>query len=283
MSAVCRQFIDHLKLKGFSQATIQNYVQCVSRCVRHCNKPPLSLSHDDIGKYLLHLKEVRHHAPKTINQVFYALRCFYGHFYPNRNIMDGFGRMKEPFKVPEVLSKEEVETLIASCTDLRTRAIVAVLYSSGIRLGECADLKITDVDSKRMVLRINSGKGGRDRYAVLSQRALVLLRQYYRTFRPKHWLFENHKHTSPVLRRRMQQLVHDAGIRAGIKKPVAAHILRHTFATHMLEAKIPLPVIQRFLGHTNISTTVKYSHVSGEMLNSVGSPFDAPKKPAEKP
>ena len=190
--------------------------------------------------------------------------------------------MKEPFKVPEVLSKEEIEALVASCTDIRTRAIITVLYSSGIRLGECASLKITDVDSDRMVLRINSGKGGRDRYAVLSQRALVLLRQYYRSFRPKHWLFENRKRSQPILKRRTQQLVHDAGIRAGIKKPVAAHILRHTFATHLLEAKIPLPVIQHFMGHTNISTTVKYSHVSSEMLKSVGSPFDAPKKPAEK-
>lgn len=276
MSAVRQQFIDHLKLKGYSPATIRNYVQCLSLCAHHFNRSPLKLTHDDIGRYLLHLKEVRHYAPKTINQIFYSLRSFYSHFMPGSSIMAGYGRMKEPVKVPSVLSRAEIESLISTTGNIKTKAVITLLYSSGIRLAECANLKITDVDSNRMVLRINQGKGGRDRFAVLSVRALVLLREYYRAVRPKHWLFENNRHTLPLARRRIQQLVQEAGKQAGIKKRVSPHILRHSFATHMLEAKKPLQAIQAFLGHTTIRTTVRYAHVSVELLNSIGSPFDEP-------
>jgi site-specific recombinase XerD len=188
--------------------------------------------------------------------------------------MDGFSRMKEPLKIPQVLSKEEVETLIATANSLKVKALLAVFYSSGIRLAECAALKITDIDSKRMVIRIEKGKGQTDRFAVLSQRALLILRDYYRQIRPKNWLFENKFRTKPLNRRHIQQMVSTAAKRAGIKKKVSPHILRHSFATHLLEAGKPLQAIQRFLGHATIRTTVQYTHVSSELLNSVGSPFD---------
>ena len=282
MSEVRRQFIDHLKLKGYSPATVRNYVLCVSLCARHFNRPPLELSHEDIGRYLLHLKETRRYAPKTINLTFYSLRSFYAHFLPESRIMEGYGRMKEPLKVPLVLGLKEIETLIASCGNLKTKAVVTVLYSSGIRLGECAGLKIADVDRDRMALRINQGKGGRDRFAVLSERALIILREYYRAVRPKLWLFENRRHTQPLTRRRIQQLVHESGKRAGIKKPVSPHILRHSFATHLLEAGVPIQAIQILLGHSSIRTTVQYAHISVELLKSIGSPFDRPEKGREQ-
>lgn len=281
MSLVRQQFINKLKLRGFSNVTIQHYVSCVSLCARYFNRPPLELTHEDIGRYLLYLKEVKHNAPKTINLSFYSLRSFYSHFMPDSNIMTGYRRMKEPVKIPDVLSKDEVESLVKYCTDLKTKALLTVLYSSGIRLGECAGLKISDVDSSRMVLRINQGKGGKDRFAVLSERALLLLREYYRVIRPKHWLFENNRHTRPLARRRIQQLVQIAGKIARIKKSVTPHILRHSFATHLLEAGKPLQAIQAFLGHTSIRTTVQYAHVSVSLLNSIGSPFDE-KKPENR-
>ena len=139
MSPVRQQFINHLKLKGFSKVTIINYVRSVSLCAKHFNRSPLELTHNDIGSFLLHLKDVKHFAPKTINQIFYSLRSFYSHFLPDKNIMDGYGRMKEQVKIPDILSKEEVEKLIAECKDLKSKAIIAIIYSSGIRVSECSN------------------------------------------------------------------------------------------------------------------------------------------------
>lgn len=281
MSPARQQFIEALKLRGFSEITIKNYVQCVALYARHFNRSPLELTHEDIGRYLLHLKEVKHYAPRSINQIFYSLRSFYSHCLPGNTIMAGYKRMKEPVNIPDVLSKEEVETLVASCSNLKTKAVVAVLYSSGIRLAECAALKIADVDKNRKVFRIVHGKGGKDRFAVLSERARLLLHEYYRVFKPKIWLFENQGHTGPLDRRHIERIVQVAGQVAGIKKPVTPHILRHSFATHMLESGKPLQAIQVLLGHTTIRSTVRYTHVSAEMLNSIGSPFDE-KKPENR-
>lgn len=279
MSLIRRKFIDYLRLKGFAEATVSNYVQYVFLCARHFNRSPLKLTHSDIGRYLLYMKEVKHCAPKSINLAFYSLRNFYARFLPRKRIMAGFSRMKEPVKIPYVLSREEIERLTASCADLKSRAIVSLIYSSGIRVGECLRLRISDVDSTRMVLRISPGKGGRDRFAVLSKRALVLLRKYYRVIRPKLWLFENLRHTLPLTKRRIEQVVSMAGKNARITKPVSPHMLRHSFATHLLEAGKPLQAIQVFMGHSTIRTTAQYTHVSVKLLNSIGSPFDEPERP----
>jgi site-specific recombinase XerD len=188
--------------------------------------------------------------------------------------MAGLGRMKEPMKIPNVLSREEIERLISATYNLKEKALITLMYSSGIRLSECANLKISDVDKERMVLHIFHGKGGKDRLAILSIRAQLILREYYKMYRPKVWLFENKKHTVKLLGRQIQQFVHDAGISAGIKKAVSPHVLRHSFATHLLEDGVPLQVIKELMGHTNISTTALYTHVSTTLLKIAGSPFD---------
>lgn len=190
--------------------------------------------------------------------------------------MAGLGRMKEPMKIPNVLCREEIERLISATYTLKEKAVVTLMYSSGIRLSECANLRIVDVDRNRMVLRIIHGKGGKDRLAVLSERARLILREYYKMYRPKIWLFENNKRTCKLLNRQIQHFVHDAGISAGINKNVSPHILRHSFATHLLEDGVPIQVIKELMGHTNINTTAKYTHVSSALLKTVGSPFDRP-------
>lgn len=281
MSKVREQFIRYLKLKGYSDVTVDHYVKNLALLSRHFNKCPLTISHDEVGAYLLHLREKKHLAPKTINLTLYSLRSFYGFFLPKSDVMAGYTRMKEPRKVPAVLSREEVERLIHCSSDLKTKAIITLMYSSGIRLAECAGLRIEDVDSKRMVLHIRRGKGGHSRFAVLSARALETLREYYRAYKPVSFLFENRRHTQPLLRRRIQQLVQETGIAAGIKKRVCPHILRHSFATHLIEDGKQLQAVQHFLGHTSIRTTVQYSHISAELLHSIGSPFDKP-LPGEK-
>ncbi len=283
MSLARQQFIEKLKLKGLSDVTIKDYVLNVSLCARHFNRSPLELTHEDIGRYLLHLKEVKHNTPKTINQVFYSLRSFYRHLMPGSTIMDGYGRMKEPFKIPKVLSKEEVETLVNSCTDLKTKAVIAVLYSSGIRLAECAALKIADVDKHRMVLRIVHGKGGKDRFAVLSERTLLLLREYYRMFRPKYWLFENNRHTRPLDKRHIQRIVQVAARWLESKRM----LLRIFSAIHL--PRICWSPVSPFREFRFLWATPPSAPPSGiptsafQLLNSIGSPFDEKKPENRRP
>ncbi len=274
MTELRQKFIHYLELKGFSERTIRSYTYCVGYCSKFHKRSPLELSKEDIKMFFLHLKNEKAFEAKTINQYLYSLKSFYKYFKPSSNIMEDSYRMKEPLKIPEILSKSEVEKLIKTALTLQAKAIIAVLYSSGIRLAECSNLKITDVDKTRMILRIERGKGKKDRNAVLSMRTLLLLREYYKEFRPLYWLFENRKKDRPLARRRIQQIVQETGELANLKKKVSPHILRHSFATHLLESGKPLQAIQRFLGHANIKTTVIYTHVSSNLLNSIGSPFD---------
>jgi len=195
--------------------------------------------------------------------------------------MHGLKRMKEPVCRPEVLSKEEVEQIIAIAHPLKVKAIIAVLYSAGLRLAECASLKVSDIDSKRMVIRVERGKGSKDRYAVLAQRTLSVLREYYKSCRPQQWLFENRSKDKPISHRRIHDYIRNMSREAGVKKHVTAHILRHSFATHLLEAGQPLAVIQELLGHASIKTTTMYTHVSSDLLHKAGSPFDTPPQAKE--
>lgn len=274
MTPLRQKFIDYLHLRGFSERTISNYTHCVGAFAKFYNRSPLELSHSDISDFFLHLRNEKHFKPKTINQYLYSFKSFFKHFKPSSNIMEGFYRMKEPLTIPEILSKSEIEKLLETAPNLKSKCVMAILYSSGIRLAECSLLKITDVDNTRMVLRIECGKGAKDRNAVLSKRTLFLLREYYKKYKPKYWLFENRRGDRPLNRRRIHQIVQETAELANIKKKVTPHILRHSFATHLLEAGKPLQAIQRFLGHANIRTTVIYTHVSSDLLNSIGSPFD---------
>jgi site-specific recombinase XerD len=276
MTELRQKFITGLQLKGYTPPTVRNYVDCVSRYSRHYGKSPLQLDNGDARAFLLHLRNVRKYAPKTINLYLYSLKCFYGMFLPGKNVMEGIPRMKEPIKRPEVLSRSEVEALIEKASNLKMKAVNAVFYSSGIRLSECMHLKLTDIDSSRMVLRIESGKGGRDRFAVLSPRTLGILREYWKEYRPKQYLFTGRLDDRPLSKRRFYGYVVDAARLAGIKKPVYPHLLRHTFATHLLESGTPLGVIQDLLGHASIGTTAEYTHVSMALLKTAGSPFDKP-------
>jgi integrase/recombinase XerD len=267
MTKLRQDFIDHLQLKGFSAKTIRNYIDCVSHYSKHFGVSPLKLTNTHAKEFLLYLRNDRK---------LYSLKGFYRAFQPDLDVMRDIGRMKEPIKRPEILSRQEVEALIAASTNLKVKAINAVLYSSGIRLNECVNLKITDVDSSRMVLRIVNGKGGRDRFAVLSQRTLDILREYVKKYRPTTYLFEGHYKNRPLTSRRFQEYVVMSGKRAGLSKHVTPHLLRHTFATHQLEGGVALKVIQDLLGHATIRTTAEYTHVSNAMLKSAGSPFDQP-------
>jgi len=276
MTALRAKFVAFLEVKGYSAATIRNYVQVVAQFQRFIKHSPVRLTQEEIRNYLLDLKRVHKLAVRTLNLHMYGIRAFCNFILPDADIMRSFTRMREPKHQPQVLSRQEVEKVLDAASDIRDKAVISLMYSSGIRLNECAHLKVTDIDSNRMVVHVNNGKGAKDRYALLSGRTLQILRDYWRRDRPKQWLFEGTTQGAPLHHRWVQEVVRRAGRRANIGKPVAPHILRHSFATHLLEAGTPLQVIQHLLGHESIATTAIYTHVSTDLLRNVKSPFDTP-------
>ena len=275
MSPLRAKFVQFLELRGFTQATIRNYVQVVKQFQDWLGCSPLKMTSDNVREYLIFLKHKKKLAPRTINLHLHALRSFCECMLPGSAVMSPFKRMRVPKHQPVVLSARDVFSMIQNCHNLKTKAIIATMYSAGLRLEECCNLKLTDIDSKRMVMLIN-GKGQKQRYGVLSERVLEILRDYYRKYRPKHWLFEGRTAQNPLTRRALAELIHIAGLRAGIKHRVSPHMLRHSFATHLVERGEQLLVIQRLLGHVNVATTAMYTQVSANMLRATKSPLDVP-------
>lgn len=273
---VRQDFINHLKLRGFSQCTIDNYVENVAQLSRYFNTSPDNLNHEHIIKYLLHLRDERKLQVRSINLQFYSLRGFYKDFRKRPEVMENLKRMKEPIFVPVILSREEIQLMLDNATNSKIRAIIALMYSSGLRLTECSLLKIHDFDKGRMLIHIKNAKGGKERYAVYSTTAQTYLRQYYREYKPKDYLFEGQKEGTALSRRRYQDYIVETARRAGITKKVSPHTMRHSFATHLLEAGKPIRAIQELLGHASLTTTTLYTQVSTELLKSVGSPLDLP-------
>lgn len=189
--------------------------------------------------------------------------------------MDPFSRMRTPKYQPIVLSAAEVSSMIQAAPNLKAKALITTMYSAGLRISECLNLKLTDVDSKRMVLHI-LGKGQRQRYALLSPITLNLLRDYYRKYRPTHYLFPGYKADAPLSTTAAARIVRTTAADVGISSHVTAHTLRHSFATHLLERGESLLVIQKLLGHAELSSTAIYTQVSTQMLAQVKSPLDQP-------
>jgi len=278
MTRLRQDFISHLQLRGYAVNTIRNYIESMIIFARFFNRSPLELEHKHVKEFLLYLRNVKKLAVRTINIHMYSIKSFYDHFQPEKNIMGDIRRMKEPQSHPVILSREEVTAMIEQADNLKIKAAVAVLYSSGIRLSECNNLTLHCIERDRMILRIIKGKGGKDRNAVLSPQALSILEAYWRQFHPQVYLFEGYKKGKPLSKRRIQDYVISAARTAKISKHVTPHTLRHTFATHLLESGVPLRVIQDMLGHADVKTTTIYTHVSSDLLNQIGSPLDLPKK-----
>jgi site-specific recombinase XerD len=275
MTPLRKKFLTFLELRGYTAATQRNYVQCVKQFSLWLGCTPLKMTSDKVGEYLVFLKLTKKLAARTINLHLHALRCFCECMLPASEIMTPFKRMRVPKYQPVVLSATDITTMIKRCENLKAKAMVSLMYSAGLRLDECRCLRVADVDSKRMVLRV-FGKGQKERYALLSPQALGTLREYYGKYRPKYWLFEGRTAEKPITKRCVQQLVYISGLRAGIKRRVSPHMLRHSFATHLLERGESLLVIQKLLGHVNVSTTAMYTQVSTQMLQAVKSPLDVP-------
>jgi integrase/recombinase XerD len=272
MTSLRADFIGRLQLKGFSTRSISNYVAAVAGLATFHKRSPLELSTDEVRAFLLYELNERKNGARTVNLHKAAFKTFYNLMAPGSTVMNGITNVKCPQHIPVVLDTHEVLRLIDSIHNIKHKAAVSLIYSSGLRLRECVTLQPHHIESGRMKVRIEQGKGKKDRYTILSQRALDLLRKYYQTRHPKKWLFEGwYGHMHP---RTIGKVVKDAARNANINKRVSPHTLRHCFATHLLEQGVSLQVIQQLLGHSSIKTTTIYTHVSSALLDKVISPFD---------
>ena len=266
--------IEDLRIRNYSPRTIYQYVRCVRLFAEYFQESPATLSPEHIRGYQVYLIEENGASYEVFNQTVAALRFLYCVTLRGVVAVDRIPYARCNKKLPIVLSREEVARLLAAISNVKHHAILSTLYATGARVGEAQLLEVTDIDSQRMVLRIANGKGRKQRYVSLSQRLLELLRQYYKTERPRRWLFPGPNLDQPLSRDAIQRIVRNAATRASLMKRVTPHTLRHSYATHLLESGIDLRTIQALLGHTSIKTTAIYTHVSPERVQATQSPFD---------
>lgn len=263
-----------LELRGLSPETQKIYLYYVTNFSRYFNRSPYHLGKREIREYLLYLLREKKASASTVNLCYSALKFLYAKTLRRDEIMEKIPRLRSTKKLPVVLERQEVESLFSVMKNLKHRAILMLIYSSGLRLREASYLKVSDIDSKRMVLRIRQGKGRKDRYTLLSTLALEVLRKYWRHCRPKEWLFPGRLSDKPLSVRSIQRVFKKARTLAGIRKPATVHTLRHSFATHLLEQGTDLHRIQLLLGHRSLKTTAIYLHVSRKELVRIVSPLD---------
>ena len=274
MGRLREQMKGDLELRGLSCRTQEIYLGQVRDFSRHFNRSPLHLGEREIKEYLLYLIREKRASYSWVNQCYCALKFLYETTLHRKWIMERVPCTKRERDLPVVLDREEVEALFSVTRNVKHRAILMLIYSSGLRVSEAAHLKISDIDSKRMVLRIRRSKGKKDRYSILSTVALEALREYWQEYRPKEWLFPSRFPGKPLTERSIQRVFKKARTLAGITKPASINTLRHTFATHLLEAGTDLHHIQLLLGHKSPKTTTIYLHVSRNELCRIVSPLD---------
>jgi len=262
-----------LKLKNLHFSSVKNEYY-VTNFSRYFNRSPYHLGKREIKEYLLYLLREKKASASTVNLCYSALKFLYARTLKRDEIMEKIPRLRSTKKLPVILERQEVESLFSVMKNLKHRAILMLIYSSGLRLREASHLKVSDIDSKRMVLRIRQGKGRKDRYTLLSTLALEVLRKYWRHCRPKEWLFPGRLSDKPLSVRSIQRVFKKARTLAGITKPATVHTLRHSFATHLLEQGTDLYRIQLLLGHRSLKTTAIYLHVSRKELARIVSPLD---------
>lgn len=241
--------------------------------IRYAGKSPSEIRDEDIKNYLVYLSEEKGSATSTLNSAINALKFYYGNVLKKKFIYE-VKRPRKDKKLPVILSKEEVVKILSSVDNIKHKTILVLVYSAGLRVGEVVKLKPEDIDSKRMLIHIKGSKGRKDRYTLLSEMALQILREYWRKYRPEKWLFGGAKEGRYLSIRSVDKIFRNACEKAGIKKDVSVHTLRHSFATHLLEGGTDLRYIQELLGHAHSKTTEIYTHVSTKSLGKITSPLD---------
>lgn len=267
--------LQEMQIRNYSQRTIVSYVRCIERLSIYCKTPPDLLSLDQVKSYLHYCVTEKNESSSTLNQIISAVRILYEDVLQRTWEPIKLKRPRKEKQLPVVLSTAEVSLLINSARNAKHRMILATAYSAGLRINEVSCLRITDIDSERMQIRVKNGKGKKDRFTLLSVKTLEHLRIYYKLFRPKKYLFEGYKASEPIHVRTIGHIFHRALKSSGIAKEVTFHSLRHSFATHLLEQGVNIRLIQQLLGHNSLRTTSVYLHVSRFDPKEIVSPFDA--------
>jgi len=273
-----------MELRNLSKRTIKTYLHCVKNFARHYGKSPEQMDENAVRDFLHYLLKEKNSSQAAISQHYSALKFFYqttlGRDWDTLKIP----RSRRIKKLPVVLSKGEVRDVLSKVQDLKNLAILMTIYSGGLRLGEALNLKASDIDSQRMMIRVCQGKGNKDRYTLLGKRTLNVLRLYWKRYRPKDLLFPSFtRRGNPIHSSGVQKAFREALAKTTIRKKATVHTLRHSFATHLLEEGTEIPYIQNLLGHSDSRTTSIYLHVARKKLLKVVSPIDLMEEEPDKP
>lgn len=274
MGALRRRMEEELRLRGMSEKTVVAYVGTMRRFAEHYGRCPDRLGREEVRSFLLYLTEDRKLAPSSVNQALSALRFFYVDVLGRDMAVMRLPRPKRKETLPVVLTEAEVARLLGAPMPLKIRSVLMTLYSAALRLGEATRLAPTDVDSESMTIRIRDGKGGRDRTVMLSSKLLLVLREYWKLYRPRRWLFYGKTKERPIDPRTVQRRITLVAQSVGLRKRVTPHTLRHSCATHLMEQGASLRHIQELLGHKSVRTTQRYTRISPARVAAVLSPLD---------
>jgi site-specific recombinase XerD len=274
MKPLREKFCEFMQLRNLAEKTQESYLQSMVKLSKYYNESPELLDQEKIFQYVLHLQNDKKQTFSSCNVALSAFKCFYNQFLNNGTVVLKVPTRKCPKKVPIVYSQEEVQRLIQCTTQPKYRVIFMTAYGTGLRLKELVNLKIKDIDSQRMTLFVEKSKGKKDRYTLLPKSLLVELRQYYQLFHPQQWLFHGCKPGEQLSVDSISKAFRAAKKKAGLAKEGGIHTLRHCFATHLLEAGTDIRTVQHLLGHSDISTTMVYLHVTNKLISKVESPLD---------
>ena len=268
------EYWETLKLRNYSKPTIKTYRLHFQRFLRYFPETDLKdISKEQIREYLLYLVDIKKYSASAQNQAINSIKFYYEKVLGKPVEKYYVPRPRKEKKLPEVLSEEEITRILKQITNLKHKCIIYLIYSSGLRLSEAVHLKIEDILSDRKQIFIRSAKGKKDRYVILSDIILNLLREYYHKYKPKEWLFEG-QNGGQYSKRSIQNIFKKALQKSRIKKHATIHTLRHSFATHLLEHGTDIRYVQHLLGHKNVKTTERYTHITKNAINKIKSPLD---------
>ncbi|WP_321812972.1 MULTISPECIES: site-specific integrase [unclassified Burkholderia] len=281
MTPLRRRMIEDMRVRNLAANTQRAYLQQVKAFAQHFGRSPEVLGPEEVRAWQVHLVEVQRRSRSTLVVATAALRFLYTVTLKRDWAVDEIPLSKVPLKLPVILSQDEVTRFLEAIRSVKHRTVLMAAYAAGLRISEATRLKVGDIDSQRMVLRVEQGKGHADRYVMLSPRLLEILRSYWCIGRPQYWLFPGRFPDQPVGADVVRQACQHARRRAGISKPITPHSLRHAFATHLLESGTDVRTIQLLLGHRSLATTSRYLKVATSTVCATTSPFDRlPQRPA---
>jgi len=278
VSPLRRRMLENMSIRQFGPKTQQDYVRVVRQFAEFLGRSPDLAEPEDLRRFQLHLASAGA-SPAKMNAAVSALRFFFKTTLGRDGFGDRLATIRSPERLPVVLSPEEVAVLLQCAPNLKHKAALSIAYGGGLRASEIVHLKVGDIDSARMLIRVEQGKGRKDRYVMLSPDLLDLLRAWWRAARPRGWLFPGRDPAQPITTRQLNRACHVAAATAALDKRVSLHTLRHSFATHLLERKTDIRVIQVLLGHKKLDTTALYTRVALKTLGEVKSPLSLLRAP----